>query len=184
MHIREIHDLTDTKTIDILKHGLSEICQENIIKNYHPDYSNTAGNLFYILEQGRYRREYGKYFVITDTNDKYMCSVGWNQYDLDSSVALLLTRMYIQPKYRAQYIIGKNLLPKMIQEATSYSKLWITVNQHNLTIYKYFERADQNKRTAFFNDWPEIYKQFKPIGKKTIYYTEQGVAEYDKKTSN
>ena len=113
-----------------------------------------------------------------------MCSVGWNEYDLNSSVALLLTRMYITLKYRAQYIIGKTVLSQMIFEAQNYSKLWITANNHNKAIYTYFERASQNKRTALFNDWPDIYKRFKPIGKKTVYYTEQWVAEYDKQTNN
>jgi hypothetical protein len=184
MKIHEIHDLSNQTVIDILKHGLSDINDVNIIKNYHPDYSNISGNLFYILDQGRYSQGHGKYFVITDDSDKYVCSVGWNEYDLNSSVALLLTRMYITPKYRAQYIIGKTVLPQMIEEAQNYSKLWITANNHNKAIYTYFERASQNKRTALFNDWPDIYKRFKPIGKKTVYYTEQWVAEYDKQTNN
>jgi hypothetical protein len=184
MKIHEINDLGNTTVIDILKHGLSEVDHISIIKNYHPDYSNIPGNLFYILDQGRYRIGHGKYFVITDDHDKYVCSAGWNEYDLDSTVALLLTRMYITPRYRAQYIIGKMVLPLMISEAGNYSKLWITSNNHNRSIYTYFERASQNKRTVLFNDWPDIYKRFKPIGKKIVYYTEQWIAEYDKKTSN
>lgn len=183
MKIHEIHDLNNKPVIDILKLGVSEIQDENIIKNYHPDYCNTSGNLFYILDQGRYRQGHGKYFVITDS-DKYVCSVGWNEYDLDPTVALLLTRMYITPEYRAQYIIGKTILPQMIQEAENYSRLWITANNHNRAIYTYFERVSQNKRPTLFNDWPEIYRQFKPIGKRTVYYTEQWVAEYDKQTNN
>lgn len=184
MKIHEIHDLSNQTVIDILKHDLSDINDENIIKNYHPDYYNISGNLFYILNQGRYHYGHGKYFVITDDNDKYLCSAGWNEYDLNSSVALLLTRMYISPKYRAQYIIGNTILPKMIQEAINYSKLWVTVNDHNYSIYKYFERVSQTKRPVLFNDWPDIYKRFKPIGKHTIYYTEQWTAEYDKQINN
>jgi hypothetical protein len=182
--IHEIHDLNNATVIDILKHGLSEVVHDSIIKNYHPDYNNIPGNLFYILDQGRYRRGHGKYFVITDDYDKYVCSAGWNEYDLNPSVALLLTRMYITPAFRAQYIIGNTILPGMIQEAINYSKLWVTVNDHNHSIYKYFQRVSQNKRTALFNDWPDIYKRFKPIGKHTIYYTEQWTAEYDKQTNN
>lgn len=188
MKIHEIHDLTNKQIIDILKHGLSEVNHENIIKNYHPDYSTTPGNLFYILKEGRYKFGHGKYFVVTDDDDKYVCSVGWNEYDLNPNVALLLTRMYISPSYRAQYIIGKNILPQMIDEAKNHSKLWITANNHNRAIYTYFERASQNKRTVLFNDWPDIYKKFKPIGKHVVYYTEQWVAEYDteynEKTNN
>lgn len=184
MKVYEIHNLSNKSVIDILKRGVSEIHDESIVKNYHPDYYNIPGNLFYILDQGRYSSGHGKYFVITDDHDKYVCSVGWNEYDLDSTVALLLTRMYITPAYRAQYIIGKTVLPLMISEAENYSRLWITANNHNRSIYTYFERASQNKRTVLFNDWPDIYKRFKPIGKQIVYYTEQWVAEYDKKTSN
>lgn len=184
MKVHEIHDLANKLVIDILKHGVSEIHDESIVKNYHPDYYNIPGNLFYILESGRYRHGHGKYFIITDDSDKYVCSVGWNEYDLNPTVALLLTRMYITPAYRAQYIIGKTVLSQMISEAENYSRLWITANNHNRSIYTYFERASQNKRTVLFNDWPDIYKRFKPIGKQVVYYTEQWVAEYDKQTSN
>ena len=162
--------------IDLLKNSLTDITDDTIVKNYHPDYSDTPGNLFYILNEGRY--QLGKYFVVT-INNKYVCSAGWNEYELESDVALLLTRMYIVPEYRGKYIIGNNILPKCIQEASSYNHLWITANEHNKSIYNYFERASQNKRTTLFNDWPEIYKRFKPLGKKQIYYTDQWVAEYE-----
>jgi hypothetical protein len=179
MKIHCIHDLSNTTIIDLLSNSLQDIQDDNIVKNYHPDYSNTSGNLFYILNEGRYQR--GKYFVVT-IDDKYVCSAGWNEYE--SNVALLLTRMYIVPEYRGQYIIGNNILPLCIKEANSYDHLWITANDYNRSIYTYFERASQNKRTALFNDWPDIYKRFKPLGKKIVYYTEQWVAEYDKSTNN
>lgn len=184
MKIHQIHDLSNNFVIEILKQGLSEIQDEKIIKNYHSDYSDIPGNLFFILDQGRYRVDHGKYFVITDNDDKYIASAGWNEYELNTTVALLLTRMYITPSYRAQYIVGKTILSQMITEADNYSKLWITANDHNRSIYTYFERVSQNKRAVLFNDWPDIYKKFKPIGKKMIYYTRQWVAEYDKQTNN
>jgi hypothetical protein len=181
LQIHEIHDLSNTTVINLLKNSLKNITDDRIIKNYHPDYSNTPGNLFCILDEGRY--ESGKYFVVTIDN-KYVCSAGWNEYELDPNIALLLTRMYIVPEYRGQYIIGNNILEKCIQEANAYDHLWITANEYNRSIYTYFERASQNKRTALFNDWPAIYKRFNPIGKKTVYYTEQWIAEYDKSTKN
>ena len=113
-----------------------------------------------------------------------MCSAGWNRYDLDHNVALLLTRMYVDPIHRFKYIIGNNVLPIMIQEAILYDKLWITANDYNRSIYRYFERASQNKRPVLYNDWPDIYKRFKPIGQKTVYYTSQWIAEYDKQITN
>ncbi len=183
LKIYEIHDLSNLEIVDLLTNALSEVDNPNIVQNYHPDYQHVPGNLFYILREGRYKRGMGKYFIVT-VDDKYVCSAGWNEYELDSTIALLLTRMYITPTYRGKYIIGNNILPQCIQEASNHKQLWITSNEHNKSIYTYFERANQNKRTALFNDWPEIYKRFKPIGKKTIYYTEQWVAEYDKRTSN
>jgi hypothetical protein len=177
MKIDCIHDTTDVRTVDLLKRGLSTVTDSDIIKNYHPDYSQTPGNLFYILEQGRYSHGRGKYFIITD-DDKYIASAGWNQYDLDGDVALLLTRMYVNPEYRAQYIIGKTVLPQMIEETVNYSKRWITANEYNRAIYIYFQRASEHRRPTLFNDWPEIYRRFRPIGKRMIYYTEQYVAEY------
>lgn len=176
MKIHEIHDLSNTSIIDLLKNSLKDITDDKIVKNYHPDFSDTPGNLFYILSEGRY--QLGKYFVVT-INNKYVCSAGWNEYELESNIALLLTRMYIVPEYRGKYIIGNNILPVCIKEASSYDRLWITANEHNRAIYTYFERARQNKRTTLFNDWPEIYKRFKPLGKKQIYYTDQWVAEYE-----
>ena len=182
LKIHEIHDLTNHELINTLELEFSKITDTAIIKNYHPDYSQVPGNIFKILSQGRYRL--GKYFIITDDDDKYMCSAGWNPYELETDTALLLTRMYVNPQYRGQYVIGKTVLPQMISEACNYQRLWITANDHNRTIYKYFERSSQNKRTVLFNDWPDIYKRFKPIGKKTVYYTEQWISEYDKTTCN
>ena len=184
MKIHEIHDLSNTRIVDVLKRGLSSIQDSNIIKNYHPDYSHADSNIFYILNGGRYHRDHGKYFVITDNDDKYMCSAGWNRYDLDHSVALLLTRMYVEPVHRFKYIIGKTVLSQMIEEAINYDRLWITANNYNQSIYKYFERAHHNKRTVLFNDWPDIYRRFKPVGQQLVYYTPQWIAEYDKNAHN
>lgn len=179
MKIHTIHDLSDHKTINLLKFALFDVIQTDLIMNYHPDYQHQPGNLFYILDEGRYRQGQGKYYVVTDDYDKYVCSAGWNEYELDSDVALVLTRMYVHPGYRCQYILGNAVLPEMLREAAGHKHIWITSNDHNRAIYTYFERADSGQRTALFKDWPPIYKQFKPIGKKTVYYTEQWIAEYE-----
>jgi hypothetical protein len=183
MKIHEIHDTGNADVIAILEQGLSAATDPVYIKNYHPSYRDNPANLFYVLNTGRFRQGHGKYFVITDDQDKYMCSLGWNEYDLDPTVALVLARMYIAPEFRGQYIIGKHVLPKVLQEASRYDRIWITANEHNKTIYNYFERANSGKRTTLFNDWPEIYKRFKPIGKHMVYYTPQWVAEYTKENT-
>ena len=179
MKIHAIHDLSDRKVIDTLKFAMFDVIQTDLIMNYHPDYHDQPGNLFYILDEGRYRPGHGKYYVITDDYDKYVCSAGWNEYEQDTDTALVLTRMYVSPGYRCQYILGNTVLPDMIEAARDYKRIWITSNNHNRAIYTYFERADAGQRTALFKDWPPIYKRFKPIGKSTVYYTEQWIAEYE-----
>jgi hypothetical protein len=179
MKIHTIHDDSDEYVMNILRTGLSTATDKNIAKNYNPDYSDVTGNLFYILKHGRYRKNNGKYFVIT-VDDKYVCSAGWNNYELETDVALVLSRMYVIPEYRGQYLVGKNILPLCIAETTDYGRVWATVNDYNITIYKYFERIHSGKRATLFNDWPEIYRQFKPLGRRSIYYTDQWVAELNR----
>jgi hypothetical protein len=76
-----------------------------------------------------------------------------------------------------QYLIANNILTRTLEQTTHYNNIWLTVNEHNKALYNWFVRKEQNKRAALFNNWPEVYKRFKPIGKKTIYYTEQYVVE-------
>jgi hypothetical protein len=177
MKIYTIQDLTNLKVLKILEFGLMSAVDTHIRKNYHPDYKNDSANLFYILEQGRYK--IGKYFVITDDNDNYIASAGWNEYDNDT--ALCLTRMYISPKYRSNFMIGEFVLPRIFTETTKYNKLWMTVNDYNKPLYNWFVR---NQRINSIGNWPELYKKFKPIGQKMVNYTAQHVLEYDRSKEN
>ena len=173
MIIHEIHDLSNTPVVDLLKKGLSKIKDETYLKNYHPDYIDVPGNVFNILKQGRYIT--GKYYILVE-DDKFLCSGGWNEYEND--IALMLTRLYIVPEHRAKYHAGNYILPRALEEVKRYKHVWITCNEYNKAIYHWFDRANKGKRTGLFNDWPDIYRKFVPIGKKDIYYTEQYVAEY------
>ena len=69
MKVYAIHDLTNSKVLELLEAGLESVTESHILKNYHPSYKNNAANLFYILENGRYK--IGKYFIITDDLDNY-----------------------------------------------------------------------------------------------------------------
>ena len=177
MNIHTINDLSNHKVVDILKNGLSKITDQKILSNYHPDYKTNAANLFYILEQGRYKN--GKYFIITDDLDNYIASAGWNEYSADT--ALCLTRMYVSTKHRSSFVVGETILPKIFAETTQYSKLWITVNDYNKPLYNWFVR---NELTSSMGNWPEIYKKFKPIGQKTVNYNVQHVVEYVRSKEN
>jgi len=180
MIIHELHDNSNLDLLKLLGTELMKVSDPNIIRNYHPDYRDEHGNLFYVLRSGRYRKFYGKYYIVEDEG-KIVCSAGWNEYEEDSNVALGLTRAYVSPEYRGQYPMAKYILPKIILETANYRKLWITVNEHNKMIYDWFVRASQNKRTSLFNDWPDIYRQFKPLNKMTIYNTTQYVVQLTRK---
>ena len=176
MIVHEIHDLSDSNIADLLARGLSKVTDENILVNYHPDYSDNSSNLFYIIRYGRYRKGLGKYYVIEEAGE-YVSSAGWNEYEDDPTTAFALTRMYTDPVYRGQYLVAQNILSKSLRETQRYDKVWLTVNKYNKRMYDWFVRADQNKRTALFNDWPAIYRDFKPIGERIVYNTPQYVVE-------
>jgi hypothetical protein len=179
MIVHEIHDLNNQRVITLLKQGLSHIDKESYVTNYHPDYESIPGNLFNTLKSGRYKLGHGKYYIIEEDGN-YIASAGWNEYDLDNNIALMLTRMYTIPKFRMNYHIANNILPLALSEVKDYKHIWFTCNEYNKKIYEWFVRVEQGKSGGLFNDWPDIYRNFKPIGKKNIYYTEQYVAEYQK----
>jgi hypothetical protein len=179
MRLHELHDSSNEFVMNLLEVYFSKITDSDIVKNYHPDHSNDPANIFYILNDvnGRYKR--GCYYVLEDDGE-YVCSAGYNEYDLDQTIALALTRAYINPKHRAKYYMGEHILPKIIENTAQYEHLYITADSHNSAIYQWFIRANEGKRPAMFQQWPNIYRKFKPIGKKYIYYTEQYVAELDR----
>jgi len=180
MKIHEIHDLSNQHVVNLLsEHFNKSITDENLLKNYHPDNKNLPENLFYILRNGRYRKGLGKYYVI-EIDNEYICSAGWNEYEFDKDIALLLTRMFVNEKYRAKYYSGNYILPRCIVETVDYAHCWITCNEYNKTIYDWFSRSAQGITPALYNNWPEIYRKFKPIGKKSVYFTDQYVAELEK----
>jgi len=159
--------------------GLSKINDPNIIRNYHPDYHNENCNVFFILKHGRYAQGHGRYYVLEDQG-RYVGSAGWNEYDLDSTVALALTRMYTDPYYRGNYVIANEILPRCLSETQQYQKVWLTMGQHNMSMYNWFVRSAAGQSSGLFNNWPDIYKKFHPIGQKNIYYTPQWVVEYQR----
>lgn len=175
MNIHEIHDLSNTEVVRILQDGLSNVDEKNIVQNYSPDYKDINSNLFYILENGRYND--GTYYVMEEAGE-YIASAGWNKYN--DNTALLLTRAYISKGYRGSYIFSETCLPRMLESCSDFEKVWITCNKYNKAIYDWFCLAEKGKRPALFNNWPEIYRKFKPIGLMEIYNTEQYVVQLRK----
>lgn len=172
MIIHSINDLSNTSVVEFLKLGLAK--ETANLENYHPDFSNHPANLFYTLKEGRFQK--GNYFVMEE-DGKFAGSAGWNDYD---NVALVLTRAYIPVSHRRQYNMATYLLPIIFEQTYNYEKLWITCNEYNFVIYQALTRLQQGKSAGLFSAWPEIYKKFVPIGKKTVNYTEQYIAEYSR----
>lgn len=172
MIIYPLHDFSNKHAIKILEDGLSKIDDQTIIKNYHPDYASDPANLFYILSAGRYAPGYGTYFMMED-GGKYICSAGWNRYAEYDNVALILSRMFIDPEHRGKYLIGSHILPICLGESIiNHQKLWMTYHVVNHKTKKWFDRWRNNSMV------PHDYKKFLYIGIKTIYYTQQYVYEY------
>jgi hypothetical protein len=174
MKIYKINDDSDPKILNILKSGITKDMFKNdrLYENYLYEYRDNPANLFYTLKNGRY--SIGKYYIIAD-DDKYIASGGWYQYDIDT--ALLLTRMLVIPEYRSSYILGHTVLPEMIEHTKKYKNVWITFNDYNITLYKWFERVEQGKSGALFNNWPDVYRLFKPIGQKIVNNIPQYVVQ-------
>ena len=176
MKIRTISDLSNHADVDFLKRGLSLVTEEHLLVNYHPDYADNTGNLFYILKYGRFSNS--SYYVMETDLGEFAGSAGWNP--MDSNIALGLVRAYIPKQFRAQFLMAEHLLPKILEETANYSKLWITFNEYNLRIYNGLKRMSENKPSGVAIPWPRIYSKFKPIGMHQVNNTSQYVAEYER----
>ena len=172
MLITEIHDLSDCRAISVLSSGLSAIKESHLRKNYSPENSHINSNLFYILQHGRYSNS--AYYIVEDKG-RFVCSAGWNRYDNETS--LVLTRAFVAPEYRATYVMAELLLPKMLESCPKTDKVWITCNEYNKTIYDWFCRSSEGKKPVLFNNWPDIYSKFVPVGVRTVYNTKQYVVQ-------
>lgn len=178
MVVHSINDISNKEIIKFLKSNLKVIDDPIMVQNYHPDFENKPGNLFYVLKEGRYKN--GNYYILED-NGKYCASAGWNPYTYrNQKIALGLTRCYISKEYRSKWLLSKYFLPKILQETISYKKIWFTMNQYNRTIYKGFELLSKGKNAGLGEHWPKIFNMFIPIGIKTVYSTKQYVVEFNR----
>lgn len=143
------------------------MAEESYRKNYHPLYEGWSSNLFTQLTQHRFKR--GGYFVMEESNE-YRGSAGWKPYTDD--IALVLTRAYVPPPYRAKFLMGEHILPLIFERTTNFKRLWITVNLYNKTLYDWFSRPNLN--------WPSIYKEFIPIGITEVHGAKQYVMECER----
>lgn len=180
MKIHEIHDIHNSYVTDLLKDEFSKIQDPTFFENYHPNYKDRPANIFYILEHtNRYKN--GAYYVLENAG-QYILSAGWNQYEYDPSIALIITRLYISPKYRRRLLMSEYILPKIIEETKEYFHTYVTVNEYNRNLYNSFIRA-RNKK-VLRHPHIELYRNLVPRGKMNIYFTEQEVLEYSRHENN
>jgi hypothetical protein len=175
MIVHTIHDLSNKYVVDILVKGLSNIPEQDLAPNYHPEFNQDSANLFYILKNNRYIN--GSYYVLEE-DDKFIAAGGWNHYTDDT--ALILTRMYVVKEYRTKNIMSTYFLPKIFEETSFYKKLWITCNEYNKALYDAFVLMSNGKKVGYTYQWPEIFKIFKPLGTKLVNNTPQYVVEYER----
>jgi len=161
--------------INFLKQNLVCVNEPHLIENYHPDYSNNNANLFYILKEGRF--DIGNYYVMIADDGEFAGCAGWNQ--LNRNIALALVRAYIPTKFRTNYIMGENILPRILKDTKDYPKVWLTFNEYNKVMYDGFERMSKHKSSSLL-PWPFIYRKFTPIGQHVVNNTLQYVAEYER----
>jgi hypothetical protein len=161
--------------INLLERELVCVDEAHLIENYHPDYKDNTANLFYIIKQGRFAK--GNYYVLFTDDGKFAGCAGWNE--LNRNTALALVRAYIPKQYRTNYIMGENILPKILEETRDYPKVWLTFNEYNKVMYDGFERMSKNKSSSLL-PWPFVYRKFRPIGQHTVNNTLQYVAEYER----
>lgn len=172
MIVHQIKDLSNSYVIELLKDGLKNISENHLLENYHPDNKHNPANLFYILKNGRFL--IGNYYVLEDNNGQYVCSAGWNQ--LNDEIALGLVRAHTIPQYRSHFLLGKHILPTILEETKNYKKVWLTFNEYNKKIYDVIALMNQGKSVP----WPKDYRKFSPIGTKLVNNTLQYVAEYQR----
>jgi hypothetical protein len=173
MIIKNIKEHLDL--IEFLEQNLFCIKEQHLLENYHPNYKASPANLFYILEHGRF--DIGNYYVMITDQGEFAGCAGWNQFT--RNIALALVRAYIPVKFRTNYIMGENILPRILKDTKDYPRVWLTFNEYNKVMYDGFERMSKSKSSSLL-PWPSIYRKFTPIGQHTVNNTLQYVTEYER----
>lgn len=160
----------------MLHREFSLIKDSNLIENYNPSYSMNPANIFYILNNtDRYKN--GIYYVL-ENEGEFVLSTGWNSYEYNPEIALVLTRTYVNPKYRGKLLMAKYVLPDILMKVKEFKHVYVTVNKFNTKLITSFEKLLKSKRQL--NSNAKMYKNLVPKGIMNIYFTDQYVFEFIK----
>lgn len=209
-NIYQLNDLSNLENVNKLRDGLASIPTKNyrgMEENYLYEHKDTPGNLFRILDEGRYLN--GAYYVLTNQEDRYMASTGWYMYqdETEGEVALALTRTIIHPDFKAEKlneelnlqtmnttntgirapflsgigVIRNYLFLPIIAEIKSrhQGKIWQTVNKKNYGFYWLLERENKKENSTYYKvlDDTGVKYRWIPMGERTVHYTTQHILE-------
>ena len=206
--IYQLNDLSNTENVNRLKDAMASIPVENfrgMEQNYVYEHKDTPGNLFCILDEGRYLN--GAYYILTDKDDNFMAASGWYMYqdETEGEVALALTRTIIHPNSNADlhFQLTKNhnrgllpdflldigvirnymFLPIIAEIKTKHQgKIWQTVNEKNYGFVWLLNRESKKENSTYYKvlDDTGVKYRWIPAGKRIVHYTMQHILELQK----
>jgi len=198
-NVYELNDLSNPELVNILKEGLDSIPinkYRGMEENYLYQYKDTPGNLFRILDDGRYLR--GAYYILTDQENNFKASTGWYPYqdEVEGEVVIAFTRTITHSNYRGTSgkvnlestddtfatlgMVKHRLFAPALREikAKHQGKIWVTFNGKNFTFIKHALRQKKfNKSWASDLVLEDIKYENLYLGEKFIHYTWQHVLE-------
>ena len=184
--IYQLNDLSNQEYVDRLKDTLASIPIKEYKGgevNYLYAYKDTSGNLFRILDEGRFKS--GAYYLITDNEDNFVVGTGWHMYqhEEEGEVAILCSRSILATKYRNTTIFPTTIQPPIIEQIKlkkPSGKIWQTFNGRTARLINIILHPKYLDPTHKAHD-PLYWKtgaKFNYIGKRTVFYTEQEVIEF------
>jgi GNAT superfamily N-acetyltransferase len=141
--------------------------------NFALDYFDHPHTLLWQFHNGIYKSagfDLGDYMLMFNAEDILMGGAGY--YDYDEHYVLAMSRFYVMPGFENQWI-GQHFLKEQIKRSIGRDKkMLITFNGYNRRIYDFYQ-------PGMIDKLPPIWKDFKPIGLKTINHVEQYCCEMD-----
>jgi hypothetical protein len=143
-------------------------------ENYAPTLESHT--LWSKLHTGRYDEYFFGYLVQQGVWKPIM----GGGYEVNENGIGVLTRLFVAPHYRMRLYIQHLLKQLTLTIATKHSNdttLYISFNKCNEALYEWFVRKQSGRSASIGKQWPEVFSVFKPVGLRTINYTEQLVCE-------
>ena len=127
------------------------------------DWQTNEDTLAYILHNKRRFYKRGEYFFL-EVDDQIVASAGIYRSDFDNQVAIGGARSWANADYRAQFVIGRYLLPLQLKwaKANGFKTIVLTFNEYNARLVNHFKRSGlgivkkRNPDSFFYNGVFEV----------------------------